>query len=120
ASLLLPRTVFAAVDERAELADLGTGLEGIDLLDGGIVVAAEVGFQGGSATNGWAGIRLSAGLVAGWEERRVRVVSKRCDGIVAAGFGELEDEAAHEWWSSECGAAVVAGWEEDCVGFDAV
>jgi len=38
----------------------------------------------GGAADGWAGIRLPAGLVAGWEERGVRVVSKGRDGIVAA------------------------------------
>src|SRR5208283_2221732 len=115
-----PRTVFAAVDERAELADLGAGLEGIDLLDDGIIVAAEAGIQGGSAAYGWAGIRLPAGLVAGREECGVRVVPKGCDGIVAAGFGEREDACADERRGGECRAAMVAGWKTDCVGFDAV
>ena len=34
----------------------------------GSLVAAEVGFEGGGAADGWAGIRLPTGLVAGWEE----------------------------------------------------
>jgi len=102
------------------LVDLGAGLEGIDLFDGGIVVAAEAGFARSGATYGWTWIRLPAGLVAGWEERGVCVVSEGRDGVVAAGFGEWEDEAVDGWWGGKCGAAMVAGWETDRVGFDAI
>jgi len=54
--LLLSRNVFAATDQRTEQFELGAGLEGIGVLDGRIIVAAKIGFEGGGATDGWAGI----------------------------------------------------------------
>lgn len=67
-----------------------------------------------------AGIRLSAGLVAGWEVGGVCVVSEGCDGIVDFGFGEWEDTCLDQRRGSECGAAMVSGWEENCLDRDGV
>src|SRR5882724_11164091 len=64
ASLLLPRDVPAAADQRAELGHVVAGFEGSHLLDGRVAVAPEDRLRRGSATHRWAGLRLPAGLVA--------------------------------------------------------
>ena len=99
---------------------LGAEFGGTDLFDGGIAVAAEDGREGSCPTDGWAGVRLPAGLVTGREECGVRVVSDRCDGVVAAGRSHGKNETVDEQRGGERGAALVAGWKKTCLGFDAV
>src|ERR1700732_3166435 len=86
ASLLFPRNVFAPIDERSEQFGVVAGLPRSGVLDGRIAVAAKDRFENGAAGHGRSGIRLSARLVAGWKEHRLRFVSERCHGIVAIGF----------------------------------
>src|SRR6266403_2086907 len=56
ASLLLPRDVPAAADQRAQLGHLVAGFEGSHLLDGRVAVAAEDRFHRSRAVDRRAGI----------------------------------------------------------------
>src|SRR5713101_7710086 len=66
--LLLSRNVFAATDQRTEQFELGAGLEGIGVLDGRIIVAAKIGFEGGGATDEWRSGECRAAMVTGREK----------------------------------------------------
>src|SRR6266851_1914873 len=118
APLLLSRNVFAATDQRAEQFELGAGLEGSGVFDGGIVVAAKDRLKNYAAIDGRARIRLSAGLVSGRKKHCVRFVSERCHGVVAAEFGERKRGATHKRRLSERGAALVSRWKTNRVCID--
>src|ERR1700676_2753705 len=120
ASLLFPRNVFTAVDERPQQCGVVAGLERSGVLDGRITVAPEDRFDDGAAAHGRAWIRLPAGLVAGWKEHRLRFVSERRHGIVAAGFGFGKMQAIDQRRRGERGAPLVAGRKTDRFCFDRV
>src|SRR5580700_5326527 len=119
-SLLFPRNVFTPTDERSEQRGVVAELQRAGVLDGRIAVAAEGRFENSAAAHRWAGVRLSAGLVAGWKEHRLRFVSERCDGIVATRFKFRKITKIDERRRGECGAAVVARRKAHRFCFDRV
>src|SRR5205814_7254099 len=83
-SLLLPRTVSAAIDQRTDESRVGAKFERTCLFDGGFALASIARFQRSRSTDRRPGLRLPTGLVAGREKYPLHVLPKRRDGIVAA------------------------------------
>ncbi len=65
-------------------------------------------------------LRLPARLVAGWKERGVRLLSERCDGIVAVDGGDGRNQATNTRRRGKRGTTLVARREKNCLGFHAI
>ena len=109
ASLLLPRDVPAAGDERPERRGVVAGRHGARLRDAGHALAAEGRFRRGGAADGRSGLRLGAGLVAGRALHPLYVLPQRRARAVGARPPGRRDACPRRERRRESRRAVVAG-----------
>src|SRR2546430_2561181 len=88
------------------------------LLNSGLTVASELGLRDCRATDGRAGLRLSAGLLAGRAMGGLHKVRQRRDGIVGSEPRDPAGTPDHVGRSGQRGAAILSGWQAARIRFD--